>query len=140
MFHLMIGVTAIALFAVILSFLLFGIFSVVAGVVGGASAALLFKNKTIKYLILIGVCILLFIGALILIPIIGLLSSAPAGFSYIAGIAIPALIGLLSVAGMRVANSITNNIGRMALIISFGMICVVAVSFAVIIPLINYFL
>lgn len=128
----MLLVFALIPIVIIGSILLFGIVSVVAGIVGGTTAAMLVKNKAAKYLLIIGFCILLLFGALCLLPFIGVFAQIAANLLPVASIILLALIGALAIVGIVLSNSIQNKFGKTILIVLFGIVCVLAVSVIVV--------
>lgn len=131
MFHVLLVLIPIVLLIIIGSILLFGIACIVAGIIGGTAATALIKNKTVKYLLLTAFCILLSVGSLCVFPFISLFVSFSAGIVEIVSVIILAFIGILSVLGIKVSNSIGKKIGRIISIIAFSIVGIFAITIAI---------
>jgi hypothetical protein len=132
MFHVALVLMPITLLVVLGSMLLFGIIAVLAGMVGGTSAALLVKNKAVKRLLVIGFCILLLIGSLCLLPIVGVYAKFEADFIAAIGAFLFVFVGILAIFGVKTSVSIHNKIGRTVLSVIFSVLCIAAISLAVV--------
>jgi hypothetical protein len=136
----MLVIPALIILAILLSFIMFGIFIAIAGIIGGASAALLVKNKTFKRLLFIGFCIVSFAGFLCVIPFVMLyvnFSAAP-----ITAIMVLAcvFIVVLAILGIKFTNGIQNKIGKSVIIILFSLALAIALSLGIIISAISGYL
>ncbi len=131
MFHLVLILFPLLILVIIGSVLLFGITTVIAGIIGGASVAVYIKNKRVKQLLLIGFCILLFIGSLCLISTLGLFLGLTAELFSILFYIILAFIIILAIAGIIISISINNKIGMTILIFIFATVCAIALLFVV---------
>ena len=140
MFHLFFGLLVIGLLVIVVSVLLFSIVTIAAGLIGGTSAALLIKNKTSKRLLLIGFCIMFFIGLLCLIPLITAFASLPTMFFSITSVFICICIIMLTIAGIKLSKSIEIKIGKTVLLIVFCIILIVAIFLIIFTFLASHFL
>lgn len=140
MFHVMLVLPLLILLAIVISILLFSIFTIVVSVIGGASTALFIKNKSIKRLLFIGFCILSFIGLICLIPFITIYAQLSELFFTLAAVIACVCIGILAIAGIRYSATLQNKIGKTALIVVFGLILAAAASVAIFIPVVRGFL
>jgi len=136
----MLVLPALILAAIVISIILFSIFTIVVSILGGASTALFIKNKIIKKLLFIGFCILSFIGLICLIPFITIYAQLPELFFTLATVVAFVCIGILAVAGIRCSTTVQNKIGKTALVVVFGLILAAAVSFIIFIPVVRGFL
>lgn len=131
MFHVMLLLIPIGLLVIFVSILLFGITTVIAGLIGGTTAALLVKEHNCKRLLFIGFCILSFIGLLCLIPFIIAFAGLPATFFSISSVFIYICIALLTIIGIRLAKALKNKVAKTALIILFCAVLIIALSLSV---------
>lgn len=128
MFHLMLVLIPIGILVFVVSILLFGITTIVAGLIGGTAATLLVKNKTYKRLLFIGFCNLSLIGLLCLIPIIITFANLPAMFFTVSSVFIYICIAALAIVGIKLTKPFKRNIGKTALIIVFCTLLIAALS------------
>ena len=117
--------------AVVGAILLFGIVLLVASIFGGASVALLIKDKTVKRLLFIGCSILLLIALICLSPFATLIEISIGPFIPIIVITLFALILVLAIAGIRISKHIGNKIGKIVARILFIIVCIGAISFMI---------
>lgn len=140
MFHVVLVLPIFIMLGVFISIILFSIFMFVLSIVGGASTALLVKNKTYKKLLFTGLCIVSFIGLVSSLPIIALYAGLSAQFLMQATVAAFVCIAILGVAGIRFAAAIENKIVKTVLVVVFGLVCAAAVSLAVLFPVLRQLL
>ena len=127
MFHLLIGLTALVLFVVFGALILFFITVLLVSIFGGASAALIVKDKTIKRLLFIGFSIMFLSASTFLLPFLGANIEFPAIYYPMICALIFILTGILIFAGFKTANSIIHKIGRIVAIIAFSILCVFSI-------------
>jgi hypothetical protein len=132
MFHVLLVLPAIIIFLVIVSVALFCVFAVVAGVIGGASTALLIKNETIKRLLFIGFAILSFAGFIPATPFAAMLAGLSATSATFISVVLLACVGVLAIIGMKAASALENKIAKTVLTVIFCAVLIIAVSVAVI--------
>ena len=137
MFHVMLVFPIFIALAVLISFLLFGIFMIVLSAVGGASSALLIKNKAVKRISFIGSSILTLVGLVCLLPIVTMYAQLPGNFLAFATVGSFICIGILAIAGIKLSMNIQNRIGKSILVVIFCLILVAATSLAVFIPVLG---
>lgn len=125
MFHVVLILMPLILLAIVASFILFGITAVVLGIFGG-TAAMLIKNKTAKYLLLVSFLILFLIGVQCLFPFAGAYLSMDMGLVPIISTSLFGLIVLLSIGAIKLSTAVPNKNGRIALFILFGFFAAIA--------------
>ena len=137
MFHMMFALPVLFILAFIIAAVLFGIFMIVLSAVGGASSALLIKNKNVKKLIFIGACILTLVGLVCLLPVVTIFANLPSSFFFFATLGSFICIGVLSLVGIGFSRSLQNKIGKTVLTILFILILIAAISLAIFVPVIR---
>ena len=140
MFHVMLVFPVLVIMAMAVSALLFGIFALIAGALGGASAALFVKNKAVKRLLFVGLSILTFVGLICALPVVAVYAqfSEPAlTFSAVAAVL---CIGILSGIGMKFSAAIKNRAVKTILMVIFGLLLAAALSVAIFIPVVRHML
>lgn len=129
MFHVMLILLPLIFLAIVASFILFGITAVVLSIFGG-SAAMMIKNKTAKYLLLISFLILFLVGVQCLYPFAGAYLSMDMGLIPIISTSLFGLIVLLSVVAIKLSTAVPNKTGRTVLMILFGFFAAIALMLA----------
>ena len=137
MFHVMLVLPFLVLGGFFVSILLFGIFALIASVVGGASSALFIKSKTPRRLLFIGSSILSFVALLFIIPFIAIYAQLQPPFFTLAIIITSICIAVLSAVGIRFSTAVVNKIGRTVLFVVFGLVFVLAVAIAIFVPVVR---
>lgn len=127
MFHLMLLLIPIIALVIIGSMLLFGVVSILAGVLGGASVALLVKDTKGKQLLLIGFGIVLLVGVLCLLPLVGLLVNTSITLFPMLDDILLVFIGVLACWGIKTASTVQNKTAKTILLFIFGAVAVIAV-------------
>ena len=140
MFHLMLVLPFLIAAAAVLAVVLLGIFTVIVSIVGGSATALLVKNKLIKKLIFIGLCILSFIGMLFVIPAIALYAKLSALVLTLAFVSAFICIGILALVGFKASNAVQNRIAKTVLKVLFVFVAIGAVSAAIFVPTVRLLL
>jgi len=126
MFHVVLILLPL-IFAVIFgSIVLFGAVSIIAGIVGSASIAFLVKDKTMKYLLLIGFSILLFVGSLCVLPPIAISMNIEYNLFLTICMIVLVLIGLLALSGIYLVKSLQNKILQTVLRLVFIIVIILA--------------
>ena len=130
MFHVMLILIPLIFLSIVASFILFGISAVVLSIFGG-TAALMIKNKTAKYLLVVSFLILFLIGVQCLFPFAGAYLSMDLGLIPMISTSLYGLIALLSLGAIKISTTVSNKNGRIALIILFGFFAAIALVLAV---------
>ena len=133
MFHLLLGLMWLFFIAIALIFgaiLLFGITLAVVSIFGGASAAVLIKDKTIRRLLLIGSLIILLVAAICLSPFVVAIFNTSLDL-YITNISLLAVILILTIIGIRISKDLNNKIGKTVSTVVFYIACAFAVIFII---------
>ena len=140
MFHLMLGLPVLLVAAAVIAVILFGIFMIVASIVGGGATALLVKNEAAKRLLFVGLCIASLIGMVCIIPVVAI-------YVELSGLALTlamsgafVCIMALSVAGIKLSGAVQNNIGSRGLKIVFVLVLIVSAFGAVLAPIVRWLL
>ena len=141
MFHLMLVLPILICVVIMFSVFLFGVSILIAGIIGGASTALLIKDKVVKRLIFIGCGIVSFVGLICALPIVSAYTQMPEYLSLtVAMVAALLCIAILSVLGVKFSAAIQNEGGRAFLKITFWLILIAAVCSAAFLSLGKLFL
>jgi hypothetical protein len=126
MFHVVLILIPL-IFAVIFgSIVLFGAVSIIAGIVGSASIALLVKDKTVKYLLLLGFSILLFVGSLCVLPLIAISMNIEYNLFITICMIVLAFIGLLALSGIYLVKLHQNKTLQTVLMAVFIVVIILA--------------
>ena len=138
MFHVMLVLPLLLIAAVVIAIVLFGIFVIIASIVGGATTAALVKNKTAKKLMFIGLCIVSLIGMACVAPFAAI-------YAELSGLAITlamsgafVCIAVLSIIGIKFSGDIQNNIGKKVLKVIFILVMITALIFAIFVPVVRW--
>ena len=138
MFYVMLVLPALLIAAVVIAIVLFGIFVIIASIVGGATTAALVKNKTAKKLMFIGLCIVSFIGMACVAPVVVIYAELSGLALTLAMSGIFVCIGVLAIIGMRLSNGVENNIGKKVLKIVFILVLITAAILAIFVPVVRW--
>lgn len=130
MFHVVLILFPLILLAIVASLILFGIITVVLSLIGGATTAMVIKNKTAKHLLMVSFLILFLIGIQCLFPFVGAYFSLEIGLFPIISMSLFVLIGLLSVGGIKLSTAVPHKTGKKVLIGLFSLFGVAALALA----------
>jgi len=114
----------IGFFVLIGALILFFLTLLLVSIFGGASAALIIKDKIIKRLLFMGFSIMFLAASTFLLPFVSKYIELPVTYYPAIYTLILILTGILAIAGIRAANSIANKIGRIVAIVLYSILCV----------------
>lgn len=126
--------------AAIFAVFLFGIFTVVLGLIGGATTAATVKDKTVRKLLFLGFAIVSLVGLVCMLPILAIPLNM-SGLTYIIATVVSCVgAAVLAVVGIRTANALQNKIAKYLLVVLFSLVLVAAVAVGIIVPVTGAFL
>ena len=131
MFHLLFGLIGLGFFVVIGAIILFFLTLFIVSIFGGASAALIVKDKIIKRLLFMGFSMMFLTASTPFVPFVGMYTDMPLNFYPIIYIVIFVLVGILAIVGLKTANSIDRKIGRIIAIIAYSILCILAIPIVI---------
>lgn len=126
MFHVVLILFPLILCGIILPILLFGFFSVLVSVFGGAGSAVLIKNRKARSLLFTGFAILSLVGFFCLFPFIGIYTPLPIDYYSFVFSVLAALIGVFSILGILQSLSIQNKMIKILIISCFSFVAALA--------------
>ena len=127
MFHvflILFALVGLGVVAVIGAIILFFITLLLASIFGGASAALIVKDKSIRQLLLMGFSMMFLSASALIIPLLGAYIEIPVDLYPYISAAIFIVAVILSISGIKTANALENRVGRIAAIIVYSIVCV----------------
>ena len=132
MFHLMLVLPILICVVIMLSVFLFGVFVLIAGIVGGTSTALLIKDKVIKRLIFISCGIVSLVGLICVLPIVSAYTEMSKYLSLTTAMVAALLcIAALSAFGIKCSAAIQKPMGKRILKITYWLLLIAAILSAV---------
>ncbi|MBO0453099.1 MULTISPECIES: hypothetical protein [Enterococcus] len=139
MFHVFLVLPLFIFAFFMLATMISAIVILVASAVGGASVALLVKNKDAKRLLFVGISIIAFIAGLFLVPFILIYSNLSGNLFLPLEICLLICIAVLSFLGIRFTNTIEVKAGKTILKGIFFVVLFLAVVGAISMPIIVSF-